>query len=700
MAEQVILDISIPLSDIQKATEEIGKMRGRVEQLKASNKELDKTSDAYTKNTLEIKKLNSEIRVNERVLIANTKAQESNEGSVEQLRAQLSKTSVEWAKLSKAERENTKEGKDLTRQKKELTDQLKALESQTGDNRRNVGNYSEGMKKALQSSNLLKGGVLGLNTTMAANPIGAIVALFVLFKDKVTAAQGIVDKFNSVIEPMNAMFERLVGLVQELISGGFSSLVKFFQDPIGAIKSFGEEMGKAAEQGSRLAQLTIEIEDAQNALIITEGKLKREFEEQKFLVEDLTLTNEERTKAAENAIKSVQDLEAARLEVLNKEIEQAEIRASLNDTDRAAQKELNELLARRDDLAAESIAKQKEVRNQLNNVQKSITAEEEKQQKERLALSEERASEELRIAEELAQKRTEIAAREIKRNNDLYLLGLKERLLAEQITREEYDQALYERELQLLELQKAARIINGQSTIELDNQIADLKIANLQKIQNVEKQSTKATNDLKQTELDTGLEVGKGLVNVTKSVAGENVALQKAASLAAVGINIAQSITKALAETGPIAGPILSAIATAIGAVQSARIRATPQNFADGVIGLNGPGTSTSDSIPANLSRGESVITAKATQAYAPLLAQLESNVGNRPNFQLGNRRFANGIISAGNLPAISSTRSETRAENKAIDLMNQAKIFVSVTEFQEKQTELQDARRMASIVE
>ena len=155
-----------------------------------------------------------------------------------------------------------------------------------------------------------------------------------------------------------------------------------------------------------------------------------------------------------------------------------------------------------------------------------------------------------------------------------------------------------------------------------------------------------------------------------------------------------------MAETGPIAGPILSAIATAIGAVQSARIRATPQNFADGVIGLNGPGTSTSDSIPANLSRGESVITAKATQAYAPLLAQLESNVGNRPNFQLGNRRFANGIISAGNLPAISSTRSETRAENKAIDLMNQAKIFVSVTEFQEKQTELQDARRMASIVE
>ena len=118
------------------------------------------------------------------------------------------------------------------------------------------------------------------------------------------------------------------------------------------------------------------------------------------------------------------------------------------------------------------------------------------------------------------------------------------------------------------------------------------------------------------------------------------------------------------------------------------------------MIGVDGPGTGTSDGIPANISRNESVMTSAVTDAYAPQLAQMEINVGNRPNFQLGKRNFAKGIIGAGNLPAISSTRAETRAETQAVNLMNQAKIFVSVTEFQEKQTELDDARQFANIVE
>lgn len=44
-----------------------------------------------------------------------------------------------------------------------------------------------------------------------------------------------------------------------------------------------------------------------------------------------------------------------------------------------------------------------------------------------------------------------------------------------------------------------------------------------------------------------------------------------------------------------------------------------PQNFAKGVIDLQGPGTETSDSIPANLSKGESVMTAKETKSYKDL---------------------------------------------------------------------------------
>jgi hypothetical protein len=64
---------------------------------------------------------------------------------------------------------------------------------------------------------------------------------------------------------------------------------------------------------------------------------------------------------------------------------------------------------------------------------------------------------------------------------------------------------------------------------------------------------------------------------------------------------------------GPILGPLAAASLTGVlyGLLGLAR---SASGFKDGVVGLDGGGTETSDSIPAWLSRGESVITAKATR--------------------------------------------------------------------------------------
>ena len=65
----------------------------------------------------------------------------------------------------------------------------------------------------------------------------------------------------------------------------------------------------------------------------------------------------------------------------------------------------------------------------------------------------------------------------------------------------------------------------------------------------------------------------------------------------------------------------LSIIAGVLGAVQIGIIAAEPlPQFATGVIGLQGAGTETSDSIMARLSKGESVMTAAETKKYRPLL--------------------------------------------------------------------------------
>jgi hypothetical protein len=88
-------------------------------------------------------------------------------------------------------------------------------------------------------------------------------------------------------------------------------------------------------------------------------------------------------------------------------------------------------------------------------------------------------------------------------------------------------------------------------------------------------------------------------------------------------IGAAQAAINALASPGvpfPVALAFaLMAAATAavqVAAIQSAQV---PQ-FATGVIGLQGAGTETSDSIHARLSRGESVMTAKETRQYRPIL--------------------------------------------------------------------------------
>jgi hypothetical protein len=99
----------------------------------------------------------------------------------------------------------------------------------------------------------------------------------------------------------------------------------------------------------------------------------------------------------------------------------------------------------------------------------------------------------------------------------------------------------------------------------------------------------------------------------TKKVQRELAISQRRARLHSIAIDTAASIAKAWVNPGWPGAVPLSAFLLAQGAAQAAIVSRTPLGFKDGVIDLKGKGTATSDSIPANLSRGESVMTAKET---------------------------------------------------------------------------------------
>lgn len=110
-------------------------------------------------------------------------------------------------------------------------------------------------------------------------------------------------------------------------------------------------------------------------------------------------------------------------------------------------------------------------------------------------------------------------------------------------------------------------------------------------------------------------------------------ALSKTLALATVAINTGKAISEAIAanagkpwgfaEIAGIITQILTAMTTATSIINSAK-------FATGGL-VSGPGTGTSDSIPAMLSNGESVMTARATGMFAPLLSTLNQLGGGVP---------------------------------------------------------------------
>jgi hypothetical protein len=150
----------------------------------------------------------------------------------------------------------------------------------------------------------------------------------------------------------------------------------------------------------------------------------------------------------------------------------------------------------------------------------------------------------------------------------------------------------------------------------------------------------------------------KKIAAINKKAALEQYEIQKKQFEVNKAINIIETIIAGALgvisafKLGPIAGAIAAAAIGVTTGIQVALISSQkpppPPKFATGVIGLEGAGTATSDSIDAKLSRGESVITARATERFAPILAQMELAVGNRPNFQMGNKRFATGFIPTG----------------------------------------------------
>lgn len=151
---------------------------------------------------------------------------------------------------------------------------------------------------------------------------------------------------------------------------------------------------------------------------------------------------------------------------------------------------------------------------------------------------------------------------------------------------------------------------------------------------NKKKQLANAEMQIEKAKAQAAQDFAGSMSEMLETVASDNevaVGISKTLALAEVaikqGIAIAEAVASAAAgDPYTYALRVAAAIASTITAMTKAITSINSAKFAKGTSYVNGPGTETSDSIPAWLSRGEGVVTARANKMF-PGLVQAMNDV-------------------------------------------------------------------------
>lgn len=146
--------------------------------------------------------------------------------------------------------------------------------------------------------------------------------------------------------------------------------------------------------------------------------------------------------------------------------------------------------------------------------------------------------------------------------------------------------------------------------------------------------------EIEQSKYQAIASLSGNLSDLLQQAAGDNKSMAQLAKMLAIaevaiaqGVAIANAVKTAtsssatwvdmLAAIGTVVGAVTAIMGTALRSVKSAK-------FAEGGL-VTGPGSGTSDSIPARLSNGESVMTAAATSMFGPILSSFNQMGGGVP---------------------------------------------------------------------
>tara|TARA_R100000951_G_scaffold94548_1_gene83320 strand:+ start:13620 stop:15542 length:1923 start_codon:yes stop_codon:yes gene_type:complete len=458
-------------------------------------------------------------------------------------------------------------------------------------------------------------------SAIAATGIGLIIPLVLALVNYFTNLEGGAKALKKVMAGLGAIVSNVGKALKLLVSGDFSGAFNTLKDSVNEATSAVDTLFDAEKKLSELRKKTI-VENA---------KLNQEVEAQKKILEDTTLSLDDRIEALDKVTAATRQLAKNQIEETNLALTAAQAQLTLTNNyeeRRAAQKEIAELQAQ----LIEQTTSLQNVEYDAERVGREIrkTAADERKAAAEERLTQERSTldqlQALRIAaidDELEQSLAQFDAMEEKAMEELDANKATqaqkleaERLFAEQrqaiidefaaaekAKTDEADTIAEEKRIAdldalnvFLEAARLAKIDDAMLLAQEELRIAEEKAiaevellgATEEQIQQIREQYAgerkkldKSSSDFKkkmaQEEKDSAINVAGQAFGAIASLSAEGSAVQKASAVAASVINTYQGATSAYAQTvgGPVIKGIAAGVAVAAGLANVKKILST-----------------------------------------------------------------------------------------------------------------------------
>lgn len=648
------------LIDEQKA-----KQKALTDEYKAGNKsqadyykEMAQSKEITKTYTRQVQELSKEIQ-------NNIKADTEQKGSLRALRAELSNVTKQYDALSEADRRSA-DGLKLKAKIEDITSQLKNSEQETGRFYRNVGNYANGfveaftrmggsMGKMQGPMNLVKNGFTAISATPLIAILGALVTIIQKVVQNLKSSEATMNAVTTALAPLNAG-SRLLQKVMQALGNGLAKVVTKMTEWADKLGLINEAMKN--EQQLVKDNIALQLREREVARLNADSQLKVS-QLRAQAADKIKYSAQERIELLKQAMNEEEAIARREMEIAQERYRIQSEQAKLAENSVEENEALTESYVAMREAEQSYYDKTRELQAQIVEATNQIRSEQKAANQERIKGAENELKAMAKangMTTEQLEKELDIRQREVEARLKL----VEEGSLAEYHLRQEQLQTQLDADLQRLaseegtdNLIKLRREQFLQDMAALDAEWYDAAQAEadamvnevLEGIWAEEEARREAFEEMKRQELekqqlaqDTALAFG----DVAGSIAGmlqafgeenkELARLSKVIALAQIAIETGVATAKGISAAMSVPFPanlaaIATTIATIISGMSSAISTVKGAKFASGGY-VSGPGTATSDSIPAMLSNGESVINARSTAMFGPLLSGLNQAGG------------------------------------------------------------------------